>query len=331
MFTRKLEAQLRYQKIPYEWQIKSRDQTADIEAKGGTRFIPLLATPDSWLISDTISIGPMLHHRFNKVPVIPQGPAQRGICFILEDFFNHWYPRHALHSRWCYPENVKVVGDYFGANVLLGKSLHDELSPEEREEIAGFGDKMLEMFGAMACEVQGAGPDKKAEVQKDFGEMMDILNVHFTQHDFLLGGRACLADFALVGPVVAHFLLDPEPKSWLGDKLAMIEAYVDRVWNSENDDGDWLAGDEIPETLLPLLAHAENKYAVFALSSIQAAARGDKYFEVDLGDGPFTARAMKRLDKSRLHVQDEILSCRAEQSAIKELGILDFYLQPPIV
>ena len=132
MFTRKLEAQLRYQHIPYQWEIKNQENTESINSRVGTHFIPILKTPDGWMLNDTISIGPFLHDRFNNCPVIPSASAQRGACFVLEDFFNHWYPRHALHSRWCYPENVVITGQRFGNNVLLGKHIDAELSDEEK-------------------------------------------------------------------------------------------------------------------------------------------------------------------------------------------------------
>ena len=67
------------------------------------------------------------------------------------------------------------------------------------------------------------------------------------------------------------------------------------------------------------------------MESLIAASKGDKYFEMDLGDGPFTARSMKRLDKARLHVQDELQRCNAESSNLRSTAIMDFYLAPPIV
>jgi glutathione S-transferase len=331
MFTRKLEAQLRYQGIPYQWQYKSQADSAAIDARAGTRFIPVLTTPDGWVVSDTIALGPFLHDRFHEVPVIPPSPAQRGACFILEDFFNHWFPRHALHSRWCYPDNVVVTGQRFGMNVLLGKSIDDTPDESEQAQIANFGQLMLDSFGAAACEVQGAGPDKKEHIQNDFGKIMALLSEHFEHHNFLLGERACLADFALVGPVVAHFLLDPEPRSWLGEHLLALEDYVERVWSGALADTDWLPDDAIPETVGPLFEHALKTYQRFATSSLEAAGAGEKFFELDLGDGPFTARSMKRLEKARLHVQDELQRCGAQHSSLTASGIMDFYLNPSML
>ena len=55
MFTRKMEAQLRYQNIPYEWKYKSMGDASELEKRAGTRFVPLLETPDGWLINESIN------------------------------------------------------------------------------------------------------------------------------------------------------------------------------------------------------------------------------------------------------------------------------------
>ena len=326
MFTRKLEAQLRYQHIPYQWEIKSQEKSAAVNARVGTHFIPILKTPDGWMLNDTISIGPFLHDRFNNCPVIPSTSAQRGACFVLEDFFNHWYPRHALHSRWCYPENVVITGQRFGNNVLLGKHIDAELSDKEKLQIKDFGEVMHSSFGAAACEVQGAGPEKSDAIKADFARLLNLLVDHLTNNKFLLGDRACLADFALVGPFAAHFLLDPEPRSWLGQHLQSMENYVDRVWSGAKSGAHWKSNDQLPEGLLSIFEYAINHYQRFAAESIRAAGKGEKFFELDLGDGPFTARSMKRLEKARIHVQDELLRAGSDKSSLCNCGVMSYYL-----
>ena len=79
-FTRKLEAQLRCQQIPWHYMFKTEERKAELEAKAGTHFIPLLMTPDKWLIHDTIAIGPMLSERFRERAVVPETPLQRACC-----------------------------------------------------------------------------------------------------------------------------------------------------------------------------------------------------------------------------------------------------------
>jgi len=331
MFTRKLEAQLRFQGIPYQWRFKTNEESAALNARGGTNFIPLLETPDGWVIHDTIALGPMLNDRFKEAPVIPNTPTQRAICFVLEDFYNHWLPRHALHSRWCYPDNVQIAGKGFGANMVLGKSIDAERTETEEAQVDGVGDFMLDAFGSFACGAQGASEDQKDAVIGDFNKLMAQLSTHFKEHNFLLGNRPCLADFALVGTAKAHFLVDPEPRSWLGEHEAMLEDYVARVWEGDQEDMNWLPDDKIPLTLFPIFEHAIKNYQAFAMTSIEAAAKGEKKFTMDLGYGPFTARSMKRLDKARLHVQDELQRIGTVDKTLSATGILDFYEKPAMI
>lgn len=326
MFTVKLEAQLRFQGIPYQWLYKKNSESKAIQQRSGTLFVPLLKTPDGWLVNDTITIGPMLHERFYQAPVIPKNPMQRALCFILEDYYNHWMPRHALHSRWCYPENIEEVGRNFGINMVLGKSIEEELTQEEERQVLGTGKHMQESFGLPACEVQGAGEDQREAMQADFKLMMQLLSDHLKSNNFLLGDRPCLADFALVGTAKAHFLLDPVPRTWLGEYQAMLEEYVARVWDLDQASMSWSDDDHIPDTLLAIMEHMVKNYQVFALSSIQAAAHGKKEFTLNLGHGEFTARSMKRLDKARLHVQDELDRVNAwEIEKLLNTGALDLY------
>ena len=121
MFSRKLEAQLRFQNIPWYWHFKTQERVEEIESRTGTHFIPALITPEKRMIHDTIALGPLLNSRFHKVPVIPETPLQRACCFILEDVFNHWLGRVAVHTRWCYPDNVAWIGPRFGANRILNR------------------------------------------------------------------------------------------------------------------------------------------------------------------------------------------------------------------
>ena len=79
MFTRKLEAQLRFQHIPWYWHFKTQERTAAIEARTGTHFIPALITPEKWMIHDTIALGPLLNDRFHQTPGDTADTAATGI------------------------------------------------------------------------------------------------------------------------------------------------------------------------------------------------------------------------------------------------------------
>jgi glutathione S-transferase len=322
LFTRKLEAQLRFQRLPWRWQLKTQELTPEIEARARTHFIPLLETPDNWLIHDTIAIGPMLSQRYPEYAVVPQTPLQRGSAFILEDFFNHWLGRSAVHSRWCYPDNVAWVGLRMGANGVLGRHIDESLSPEEQKQLGGIGQMMYEGFGKNVCDINGVPVEQSEAVQADFAQMLGVLAEHFKHSDFLLGPRPCIADFALAGASKAHYITDPEPRSWLGEHKQMLTEYTEQFFSDQPiDAGDWPENDQVPETLSLLLDYIQRTYLVMASANIAGGKAGEKYYEFDFGYGPTKARTQGRLNKARLHVRDELTRIDADKHA----DIADFY------
>tara|TARA_R110002049_G_scaffold56036_1_gene154850 strand:+ start:3532 stop:4584 length:1053 start_codon:yes stop_codon:yes gene_type:complete len=333
MFSRKLEAQLRFQNIPWYWHFKTQERTADIEARTGTHFIPALITPEKWMIHDTIALGPLLNDRFHGTPVIPSSPTQRACCFILEDVFNHWLGRVCVHTRWCYADNVAWVGPRFGANTVLNRSIEVPFTEQELRDLSPIGPMMYEGFGKNVCQFNGVGPDQEAAVRADFTQMLSVLDAHFTTHDFLLGPRPCLADFALAGACKAHFVTDPTPLGWLGEYRDMLIAYTDRLFgDADYTARNWMPGDQLPQSLDSILEYAQNSYFKFAGANIRAGLAGEKYYEYDYGFGPTRARTQKRLNVARLHVRDELQQCgAADHSAVKALfqgrGILEHYLE----
>ncbi|MEH6585875.1 MAG: glutathione S-transferase C-terminal domain-containing protein [Halioglobus sp.] len=331
-FTRKLEAQLRCQQIPWRYLFKTEERKAELEAKAGTHFIPLLKTPDKWLIHDTIAIGPMLSDRFRERSVIPETPLQRACCYILEDAFNHWLGRVCVHSRWCYPDNVAWAGPRFGANMMLDRSIDEPFSDAELEQLAPIGPMMHQGFGKNVCEVNGVGPDQTAAVQGDFKNMLDALAVHFADNNFLLGNRPCLADFALAGASKAHFICDPEPESWLGVHRDMLYQYTERFFSDWQDDlAPWPANDQVPDTLTTVLDYLQGSYYQSAAANIAAGLAGGKHYTFNIGFGTTRARTQKRLNVARLHVQNELLRAgAAHDTGVKDLfagrSILEHYL-----
>ncbi len=331
-FTRKLEAQLRFQQVPWHYLFKTEERAADLEARAGTHFIPLLLTPDKWLLHDTIAIGPMLSERFRERAVIPVTPLQRTCCFILEDAFNHWLGRVSVHSRWCYPDNVSWVGPRFAANRMLDRSIDVAFSNEELQQFAPIGPMMYEGFGKNVCEVNGVGPDQATAVQGDFHKMLDALGAHLSQHRFLLGDRPCLADFALAGASKAHFITDPEPKSWLGQHQELIFRYTNQFFDEAALTASlWPENDRVPDSLNVVLDYLQNSYFQSASANIAAGLAGEKYFECDYGFGTTRARSQKRLNLARLHVKNELLRAGAsDDTGVQDLfagrGILEHYL-----
>ena len=109
--------------------------------------------------------------------------------------------------------------------------------------------------------------------------MLGLLEKHFEQHDYILGGKPSLGDYGLLAPLYAHLYRDavagfalrtffPVTTEWVertngegalnarryGQKLYSLDAHGDLVpRDAVSDQAEWLREDRIPETLLPVI------------------------------------------------------------------------------
>ncbi|MEH6516367.1 MAG: glutathione S-transferase N-terminal domain-containing protein [Halioglobus sp.] len=334
MFTRKLQSLLNYQRLDYEFKLKSQEAGPSVEARLGTHFIPGLQTPEGWFIHDTTPIGLMLNAKYPDRAIVPTSPVQRIASHLLEDWADEWFGRYAIHTRWCYPDNVQAVAPPFFAN-FSGKYWADELSEEEIAKALELIPMIRDGFGLRACENRGCGPDQASAIRRDFDQLMRHTDTHFKRYPFLLGNRASLADFSFTGLFKAHFEIDPEPIRWLSDCAPDLRANMAKLFSAQSDGGEWLDDDALPDTLTPFFEHMLNGHHQYLRASRDALAVGEKWCEVDCGNGPVRMRSLKYSEISRCHIRAEIegLSSserKAVDAVLGPMGVLETYLLPPL-
>jgi len=334
LFTRKLQAMLNYLAVDYEFKLKTAEAGPSVEARLGTHFIPGLETPEGWFIYDTTPIGLMLNAKYPSRAIVPTSPVQRIAAHLLEDWADEWFGRYAISSRWCYAHNVEHVAKGFYAN-RIGKFMAETLTPEEAVEATKLISMVRDNFGLRACANRGCGPDQADAVRGDFDELMKHAAVHYRQHKFLLGDRASLGDFTFAGLFKAHIAADPEPRSWIETSAPDMIDYMNRVFDSQTDGADYLPDDQLPETLSPFFIHMHDTYHQFLRVSHDALAAGEKWCEVDLGDGPVKMRSLKYSEVSRCHIKNEIEALSSKERSVVDgvlgpMGVLDAYLLPEI-
>ena len=80
LFTRKLEAALRFYAAPFRLEGKGPDNSSEIESRSGTHQVPALRTPENWLLADTTPIIALLDARFPARQLVPPGPLLACWC-----------------------------------------------------------------------------------------------------------------------------------------------------------------------------------------------------------------------------------------------------------
>jgi len=219
-------------------------------------ILPTVKCPDGTWLQDTSVIIDTLDARHPEPGTVPPGPTQRVASLLLEMHGDEWLLPVVIHTRWDIPENARFALDQFARCAL-------PLIP------GPLGRLMMRPFTGVIRKYAvawGVRPETIPGIDAFLTELIARLDTHLTHHPYLLGGRPCLGDFALFGPLWAHVYCDPGSTSFFEDAPA-VRAWFERLCAPPESIGDFLPDDAVPETLDPIFAtlFAEQMPALRAL------------------------------------------------------------------
>ena len=108
-FTRKLEAAMIFYGAPFELLRKP----PEAETRSGTHQVPVLHTPENWMIADTTPLMHLLDARFPSRRMFP--PGSLGVLVqVVEEYFDEWIARTMVHYRWHYEESAVFASEKMG-------------------------------------------------------------------------------------------------------------------------------------------------------------------------------------------------------------------------
>ncbi|MEI8325268.1 MAG: glutathione S-transferase family protein [Betaproteobacteria bacterium] len=298
-FTGKALCYLRFKQVPFVLQqVNMLTLTRRIKRKTGAVVMPVMVTPQGQWIQDTSRIIDHIEARFPDPSIIPATPVQRFAAYLFEAWGDEWWVPIAMHTRWSYPENYALFERDAGTALLpwlpgfMQRLAARKVANKLRAMLHKVGVRS-EQFDVMNAWTQGT---------------LDQLDEHFKQSSFLLGDTPTLADFGLVGTMVAHLGRDPWPARELVAPRPHLRAWIDRMAGPTAPTGAsaaLLANDRIAPTLEPILRAVFNEFLPLlqgineqakALLPTLPAGRGLprtlKDVEVPMGDGRFRRAAM---------------------------------------
>lgn len=246
LYTGKVRAYLRKQGIPFVEKMPSDQAFRErILPQIGRSIIPVLACPDGQIIQDSVDIIDHFEAKGAPVSAWPPGLRQQLVAHVLELYGSMGMTRHAMHYRWSFlPEQERFLLDAFGA---------------------GSGsDAAARVMARMASYLPplGVTPETAPLIERSFESLLDILEAHFADHPYLLGAQPSLGDYGLLGPMFAHLGRDPVPAGIMKRRAPKVFRWVERMNAPDLDMPEYashppgyLASDELPATLAPLLKH----------------------------------------------------------------------------
>ena len=263
LFTRKLEAAFRFYRAPFRMASKNAENRAEIEARSKTHQVPVLETPENWMIADTTPIIAMLDARFPSRRLVPTGPLG-VLVHVVEEVLDEWFARVMVHYRWHYEENTRYV-----VSLVLGH----EVGVEEARNFP------LAKWGPRACRATGTESTRQQEAaEREYLATLTALEEQLGTSGYALGDRPTAVDAILLGGLRAHTNADPIPD---------LGAYTRILAWDEKEADRWDGGGELAAfpASTPFAAHilaiGRDHYAPVLLGNAKALAAGEKAFVVE--------------------------------------------------
>ena len=282
-YSAKTRSYLRYKQIPHDdVHPTARELYRTIQGAVGRMVMPTVLLPDGTWLQDTSDIIDTLEAQSPEPSIVPPGPSQQLASLLVELHSDEWMPIVMMHTRWNVPANARFARQEFAREGLpwLPGFLGVQLIGPMVKRMSGYR-RLLGITDATVPGIEAFG-----------AQLIARLQTHFTEHDFLLGGRPCLGDFSLYGPLWSHIWRDPGTRSWF-DAAPSVLAWMERM-ETPVATGEFLADDAVPETLDPIFATLFAEQWAFATSLVGAIDTwcgdnpGATRVPRSLGDHPFT-------------------------------------------
>jgi glutathione S-transferase len=193
LFTRKLQAALEFYPLEFEFRRKRGSGVEHkLELRSGTHQVPVLQTPEDWMIADTTPVIALLDARFPRYRLFPGG-FDGFVVHLLEDIFDEWISRTMLHYRWRYPASAEIAADQLANG-----------DPAVAAKIRSWGRRACRATGT---ETAKAGQD----AEREYEFLLAAMESQLQATPYLLGSVPTALDCAVLGGLHAHILNDPDP------------------------------------------------------------------------------------------------------------------------
>jgi glutathione S-transferase len=271
-FSGKLEAYLRYKGIPYERvEVGWRRLETEIHAATGAAQVPALRFADGTWMTDSTPTIEWLERQTPAPAIVPADPLQSFFVRVLEDYADEWLWRPALHYRWSFAPDRRLLGERIAREVL-----YDVPGPVWLKAIM-----VRRRQRRRYVRGDGVTPATRAHVERIYLATLERLEAILAEQPFLLGTRPCLADFGFFASMFRHFALDPTPARLMRDRAPHVWAWVARLWAARAGAGDgaFVAPGTLPHGWGALLDDAGTAYLPYLAENAAAWAAGAARFD----------------------------------------------------
>ncbi len=219
---------------------------------GGRRGIPTIEFSDGRVIRDGVAIIDYFERKSNN-QFSPKTPKQRVVSLLLDMIGAEGLLRPCMHYRFNHDtDHGEFLPFHFGT--IYNEDTPDAYASDAQTRMAGIREFVLPAWGVT--------PSTHEHIEKFHLTTLRVLNKHFANYPYFLGGKPCIGDFGMMAPLYGHLGRDPAPLSLMTKHAVRLFRWVERMNRPEPDFGEFknreesfLVDDFIPPTLVDALKH----------------------------------------------------------------------------
>jgi len=297
----------------------------------GQSIVPIMLAPDGQVMQDSTPIMVDLEAKFPAISTVPADTRLAFIMWLIEEFSDEYMPRIHMHTRWGNAQNQHALSHRIARGITFASVDVDtqSLAPVLLNRQSGF-DKHLGLVGEAV----------RASMDQQIEDLLAILEAHFLEHQFLLGFKPSMADFALYGPLKVHLYEDPQSNEVMETKAPRTCNWLQTITDlgdtrgrvGQTEFGEWIDVDKgLPESLRALLAFIAKTYIPFAVSGAAACIKREKSFEAEVYGVPATFSAHQYRGWSFEQLQLRYQSLSEDDKASLEPHLVDASVMPAMM
>lgn len=251
LYTAKARSYLRKQRLDVEELPVGHPDFAPISRQVGRFIMPIVEAPDGTIVQDGAAIIDHVERAGTaRRSAYPTTPLHHAISRIVELFGGEGLLRPAMHYRWNFDaENLGFLRRDFVAG------LNPRADQATGDATFAMASGLMRRAGASF----GVSDATIPAIEAHYAELLALLDAHFCNHPYLLGGAPTIGDYGLVGPLYAHLARDPAPARLMAQTARAVLRWTERM-NAPDAMLDGLRADEalfeedaVPDTIVALL------------------------------------------------------------------------------
>lgn len=286
-YSYKVMTYMNFKGIPYKRVNANMMDLEWIKKIAGQSIVPVLLTPDDQVMQDSTPILEYFEKQLCKdqnpqKSTIPEDNQLAFIMWLIEDFCDEYLTRMQMHTRWGNEQNRQTLSHKIARNILYAMP---------GMQVKDLAPVLLNRQSTFNSHLGVADDDAKTNMDQQVIDLLAILEQHFTEHQFLLGMRPSIADFALYGPLKIHLYNDPQSNEILETLAPKTCNWLDTITDfgdtrgcaGQTEFGDWINLTQgCPASLTSLLNFIAKTYIPLNRAAAPAAIAREKTFEADI-------------------------------------------------